>query len=124
MHTIENGREGDEYPAFSTREAWPWTESRAQKPRGRKEHSGAGMPNTSCRHTRPSALRIRVACRVMAAGGNLGGTAGVSCAFPSRAFGLGRFFCFKAQPCGRMKRGKEADNDEDDERKDAGADGA
>ena len=51
-HHQFNGDEGDEYPAFSIREAWPWTESRAQKPRGRKEHSGAGAPNTLCRRTR------------------------------------------------------------------------
>ena len=34
-----NGDERDEYPAFSTREARSAAESRAQKPRGRKEHS-------------------------------------------------------------------------------------
>ena len=51
-HHNPNSDEGDEYPAFSIREAWPWTESHAQKPRGRKEHSGAGAPNTLCRRTR------------------------------------------------------------------------
>ena len=31
-----NGKDGDEYLAISIREARPWTESRAKKPRRRK----------------------------------------------------------------------------------------
>lgn len=76
IHPKQNGNERDEYPAFSTREAWPPAESHAQKPRGRKEHSRAGAPTQSPRRIRLIRVKDERGCRVMAAGSNLGGTAG------------------------------------------------
>ena len=51
-------------------------ESHAQKPRGRKEHSRAGAPTQSPRRIRLIRVKDERGCRVMAAGSNLGGTAG------------------------------------------------
>lgn len=76
IHPKQNGNERDEYPAFSTREAWPPAESHAQKPRGRKEHSRAGASTQSPRRIRLIRVKDERGCRVMAAGSNLGGTAG------------------------------------------------
>ena len=87
-----NGHEGDEYPAFPDREVRPPAESCTEEPRGRKEHSGAGAPKRLPRRIRIARVKGSRGCRVMAAGSNLGGTAGsYLCSRPEQKL-LGIFY--------------------------------
>ena len=118
MLTILNSDEGDEYPAFSIREAWPWTESRAQKPRGRKEHSGAGAPNTACRRARIFRVKEQSGLPGDGRRRQLGWYRGGILCIPVPSFWLGTVFSvLRRLPDER----KEAVDDENDDGNDAAA---